>query len=39
MSEREVRLTALSATMETATLLEWKVAAGDAVSEGQPIAG
>ena len=38
MSAREVRLAALSATMETATLLEWKVAPGDAVSEGQPIA-
>lgn len=38
MSTREIRLPALSATMEEATLLEWKVAPGDTVSEGQPIA-
>lgn len=38
MSVREFRLAALSATMETATLLEWRVAPGDEVSEGQPIA-
>lgn len=35
---REVRLPALSATMEEATLLSWKVAPGDEVREGQPIA-
>ena len=38
MSVREVRLPALSATMESATLLQWTVQPGDAVSEGQPIA-
>ena len=38
MSVREFRLAALSATMEAATLLEWKVAPGEEVSEGQPIA-
>ncbi|MFP5331486.1 MAG: dihydrolipoamide acetyltransferase family protein [Acidimicrobiia bacterium] len=38
MSTREIRLPALSATMEEATLLEWKVAPGDTVTEGQPIA-
>lgn len=38
MSNREIRLPALSATMEEATLLEWKVAPGDTVTEGQPIA-
>lgn len=35
---REIRLPALSATMEEATLLAWKVAPGDTVSQGQPIA-
>lgn len=35
---REVRLPALSATMAEATLLSWKVAPGDEVREGQPIA-
>lgn len=35
---REIRLPALSATMEEATLLAWKVAPGDEVREGQPIA-
>ncbi len=35
---REIRLPALSATMEEATLLSWKVAAGDEVREGQAIA-
>lgn len=35
---REIRLPALSATMEEATLLAWKVAPGDAVTEGQAIA-
>jgi pyruvate dehydrogenase E2 component (dihydrolipoamide acetyltransferase) len=38
MSVREVRLSALSATMESATLLQWTVQPGDTVSEGQPIA-
>ena len=37
-SQREIRLPALSATMEEATLLEWKVAPGDTVKEGEPIA-
>lgn len=35
---REIRLPALSATMEEATLLSWKVAVGDEVKEGQAIA-
>jgi pyruvate dehydrogenase E2 component (dihydrolipoamide acetyltransferase) len=35
---REIRLPALSATMEEATLLSWKVAPGDEVREGQAIA-
>ncbi len=35
---REIRLPALSATMEEATLLAWKVAVGDEVKEGQAIA-
>lgn len=38
MSDRQIRLPALSATMEEATLLEWKVAPGDTVREGQPLA-
>lgn len=38
MSVREVRLPALSATMESATLLQWNVRPGDSVTEGQPIA-
>lgn len=38
MNTREIRLPALSATMEEATLLEWKVSPGDTVTEGQPIA-
>lgn len=38
MSTRDIRLPALSATMEEATLLEWKVVAGDTVRQGQPIA-
>ncbi len=38
MSTREVRLPALSATMESATLLQWNVQPGDSVSEGQAIA-
>lgn len=38
MSMREVRLPALSATMESATLLQWNVQPGDSVTEGQPIA-
>lgn len=37
-STREVRLPALSATMEEATLLAWKVSPGDTVQEGEPIA-
>jgi pyruvate dehydrogenase E2 component (dihydrolipoamide acetyltransferase) len=37
-SIREVRLPALSATMEEATLLSWKVAPGDAVTQGAPLA-
>ncbi len=35
---REIRLPALSATMTEAVLLEWKVAVGDSVKQGQPIA-
>ena len=35
---RDIRLPALSATMEEATLLEWKVGPGDEVKEGEPIA-
>jgi pyruvate dehydrogenase E2 component (dihydrolipoyllysine-residue acetyltransferase) len=35
---REVRLPALSATMEEATLLAWNVGPGDEVKQGQPIA-
>ena len=35
---REVRLPALSATMEEATLLAWNVGPGDEVRQGQPIA-
>lgn len=35
---REIRLPALSATMEEATLISWKVSVGNAVKEGQPIA-
>lgn len=35
---REVRLPALSATMEEATLLAWSVGPGDEVKQGQPIA-
>ncbi|MGF1665638.1 MAG: biotin/lipoyl-containing protein, partial [Acidimicrobiia bacterium] len=35
---REIRLPALSATMTEAVLLEWKVAVGDSVRQGQPIA-
>jgi pyruvate dehydrogenase E2 component (dihydrolipoamide acetyltransferase) len=38
MSIREIRLPALSATMEEATLLSWLVSPGDAVTEGQSIA-
>lgn len=38
MSAREIRLPALSATMESATLLAWKVGAGDQIIEGQAIA-
>lgn len=37
-SLRQVRLPALSATMEQATLLHWLVAPGDEVTEGQAIA-
>ena len=35
---RDIRLPALSATMEEATLLGWKVGPGDEVKEGEPIA-
>ncbi|MGH9242797.1 MAG: biotin/lipoyl-containing protein [Acidimicrobiales bacterium] len=38
MSSLEIRLPALSATMEEATVLSWLVAPGDMVSEGQAIA-
>jgi pyruvate dehydrogenase E2 component (dihydrolipoamide acetyltransferase) len=38
MSALEIRLPALSATMEEATVLAWLVAPGDTVTEGQPIA-
>jgi pyruvate dehydrogenase E2 component (dihydrolipoamide acetyltransferase) len=38
MSTRDIRLPALSATMEEATLLEWKVSPGDTVREGQAVA-
>jgi pyruvate dehydrogenase E2 component (dihydrolipoamide acetyltransferase) len=38
MAEREVRMPALSATMEDALLLKWLVAAGDEVRTGQPLA-
>ncbi|NOY55295.1 MAG: 2-oxo acid dehydrogenase subunit E2 [Actinobacteria bacterium] len=34
----EIRLPAMTATMEQATILEWFVAPGDHVSEGRPIA-
>jgi pyruvate dehydrogenase E2 component (dihydrolipoamide acetyltransferase) len=37
-SIREVRLPALSATMEEATLLSWKVSPGDTVTQGAPLA-
>ncbi len=37
-AKREIRLPALSATMEEATLLGWKVGVGDEVKEGQAIA-
>lgn len=38
MSRREIRLPALSATMESAVLIEWSVQPGDEVREGQAIA-
>ena len=38
MSSLEIRLPALSATMEEATVLSWFVKPGDTVAEGQPIA-
>jgi len=38
MSSLEIRLPALSATMEEATILSWLVAPGDTVAEGQAIA-
>ena len=38
MSKREIRLPALSATMESAVLLEWNVSPGDTIKEGQAIA-
>ncbi len=37
-STRDIRLPALSATMESATLIEWRIRAGDTVAQGQPIA-
>jgi len=38
MAERQVRMPALSATMEDAELLSWLVAVGDSVRSGQPLA-
>jgi pyruvate dehydrogenase E2 component (dihydrolipoamide acetyltransferase) len=38
VSSLEIRLPALSATMEEATILSWFVKPGDTVAEGQPIA-
>jgi pyruvate dehydrogenase E2 component (dihydrolipoamide acetyltransferase) len=38
MADREVRMPALSATMEEALLLKWLVAAGDEVRRGQALA-
>lgn len=38
MAERQVRMPALSATMEDAELLTWLVAIGDSVRSGQPLA-
>lgn len=38
MAERQVRMPALSATMEDAELLSWLVAVGDDVRSGQPLA-
>jgi pyruvate/2-oxoglutarate dehydrogenase complex dihydrolipoamide acyltransferase (E2) component len=38
VSSLEIRLPALSATMEEATVLAWLVKPGDTVTEGQPIA-
>ncbi|MEX0757078.1 MAG: biotin/lipoyl-containing protein, partial [Acidimicrobiia bacterium] len=38
MSTREIRLPALSPTMEEVVLLAWKVAPGDTITDGQPIA-
>src|SRR5690606_3461548 len=35
---RDIRLPALSAQMEEAVLLAWRVAAGDHVEQGQPLA-
>ncbi len=37
-STRDIRLPALSATMETATLIEWRVHPGETITEGQAIA-
>ncbi len=38
MSLRDVTVPALTATLESVTVLAWKVAVGETVSEGQPIA-
>lgn len=38
MSLRDVTVPALTATLESITVLVWKVGVGDTVSEGQPIA-
>lgn len=38
MSLRDVTVPALTATLESVTVLAWKVGVGDTVSEGQPIA-
>jgi pyruvate dehydrogenase E2 component (dihydrolipoamide acetyltransferase) len=38
MAERQVRMPALSATMEDAELLSWLVSVGDSIRSGQPLA-
>jgi pyruvate dehydrogenase E2 component (dihydrolipoamide acetyltransferase) len=38
MAERQVRMPALSATMEDAELLGWLVSVGDSIRSGQPLA-
>ncbi|HSK95502.1 MAG TPA: biotin/lipoyl-containing protein, partial [Euzebyales bacterium] len=37
MALREIRMPALTTTMEEAELVEWRVAVGDQVHEGQPL--